>query len=241
MDPISRLVMKLERRDALSGAEKRALADAVERVDEVAAGRTVVAEEEPQTASLLLVDGLCARSKLLRGGQRQITELHLPGDFVDLHSFGLKRLDHDVVTMTAARFAVFPHDRLREITETLPHLARMLWLNTLLDAAVHREWLTSAARRGALEQLGCLFCEIPLRYEVVGIGGDGRWPLPLSQEEIADVCGLTPVHVNRTLQEIRRRGLADLRGGELLVPDLDRLAAAVGFDPSYLHLERAPR
>jgi CRP-like cAMP-binding protein len=238
---MARLVLKFECRDALSAEEKQALGDAVERLEAVARGRIVVAEGDPQTSSRILVEGICARRKMLADGRQQITAVHLPGDFFDLHSFGLKVLDHDVVALTPARLAVVPHAALRKFTETLPHLARMLWLSTLLDAAMHREWLTSAGRRSALEHLGCFFCEIANRYNVVGIGGEGRWPFPLSQEELADVCGLTSVHINRTLQAIRQEDLADLRGGEIIVPDLDRLAAAVGFDPAYLHIGPRPQ
>ena len=241
MDPTARLFTKLECRDALSIDEKQALVDAVERSEPATKGRVIVAEDDPQTSSRILVEGICVRRKVLRNGRQQITAVHLPGDFLDLHSFGLKVLDHDVVALTPARLAVVPHAALRKITETLPHLARMLWLSTLLDAAMHREWLTSAGRRSALQHLGCFLCEIAYRYDVVGIGGHGRWPFPVNQGELADVCGLTPVHINRTLQSLRQQGLADVRGGEIVVPDLERLAAAVGFDPAYLHIGSRPQ
>lgn len=241
MDPTARLVMKLERRDVLTDEEKQALADAVRQLEGVKDGQIVVAEGDPQTSSRLLVEGICARRKQLADGRQQITAIHLPGDFVDLHSFGLKILDHDIVALTPARLAVVPHEALRQITETLPHLARMLWLSTLLDSAMHREWLTSSSRRDAFQHLGCLLCEIALRYEVVGIGGVGRWPFPLTQEELADVCGMTSVHINRTLQAIREQDLADVRGREIIIPDLDRLASAVGFDPAYLHIGPRPQ
>lgn len=241
MDVTRSLVLKLERRDVLSDDEKQALAALVERVVTHRPGARVVREGDPQTVSLLLVRGIAVREKMLRDGEKQLTELHLPGDFVDLHGFGLKVLDHNVVAATEAEFAVVPHERLERITETRPHLTRLLWLNTLIDAAIHREWLVSVGRRSAYAKVAHLFCELAVRFDVVGIGENGRWPFPLTQQHVADLCGLTAVHVSRTLKLLTADGLAQLKGRELLIADFQKLAKAAEFDPAYLHLARMPR
>jgi CRP-like cAMP-binding protein len=236
-----RLVRKLEVRDAVSADEREALSSLVSGEEVYAADQDVVREGVLQTSSRLLLDGVVARSKLLNDGRRQITELHVPGDFVDLHSFLLKRLDHDIVSVTKARLAVVPHDGLKRLSERFPHLSRLLWLTTLIDAAIHRNWIVSAGRRTATEQVACLFCELLLRYRSVGLAERETCPLPLTQHQLADACGLSPVHVNRVVQELREAGLIEWRGGKLTVLEFERLAKLGQFDPSYLVLRREPR
>ncbi len=235
------LVRKLEARDNLDDLERSLLSGLIAKEVTYAAGEVIVREGVRQTHSQLLLSGLAARSKQMADGRRQITELHVPGDFVDLHSFLLKRLEHDVIALTPVRTGRAPHEQIARLTEQAPHLTRMLWLSTLIDAAIHREWIVSAGRRSALQQIGCLFCELWTRYDVVGLTQGDRCPLPLTQIQLADACGLTPVHVNRMLQELRTEGLVIWRHGELVLPDRARLAARAGFDPAYLLLEREPR
>jgi CRP-like cAMP-binding protein len=235
------LVRKLQARDDLSVEETTALRNAVDRIETFGPGDVLVREGDLLTHSQLLVSGLCARSKSMPDGRRQITELHIAGDFVDLHGFLLKRLEHDVIAFSPVRMAMVPHERLKVITETLPHLTRMLWLSTLIDAAIHREWIVSAGRRSAIQQVSHLFCELLTRYRVVGLAGADRFPMPVTQEQLADCCGLTPVHVNRVLQELRGEGLAEWGRNDVVVRDLDGLRRRAGFEDAYLSLESRPR
>jgi CRP-like cAMP-binding protein len=235
------LVRKLAARDDLNDVEQSLLSRLIAKQVTYAAGEVIVPEGVRQTHSQLLLSGLAARSTQMADGRRQITELHVPGDFVDLHSFLLKRLEHDVIALTPVRTGWAPHERVAALTEEAPHLTRMLWLSTLIDAAIHREWIVSAGRRSALQQIGCLFCEVWTRFDVVGLAEGDRCPLPLTQIQLADVCGLTAVHVNRVLRDLRGEGLVIWARGELILPDRARLAARVGFDPGYLALEREPR
>lgn len=241
MDPTERLIRKFEARDVLSAEERDALSGLVDRIETFAPGQVTVAEGQTLTESQLLVSGMCARSKAMADGRRQITEVHIDGDFVDLHGFLLKRLEHDVVAISSIRMAMVPHARLKAITEQFPHLTRMLWLSTLMDAAIHREWIVSAGRRTALEQVAHLLCELLVRYRVVGLAREDRLPLSLTQEQLADACGLTPVHVNRVIGQLKADGLIDWRRGEVVFADYDALAARAGFDPGYLILNREPR
>lgn len=235
------LLLKLRARDTVSDEEAAALRDLIAELRDVAAGRTIVRSGIPLHESILLVEGFACRYKDLADGQRQIMEVHVAGDFVDLHSFLLKRLEHNVGALTDVRLATVPHDRLREITENYPHLARMLWFSTLLDAALHRERILSVGRRSALGRISHLLCELYVRLELVGLASGNRFNLPLTQADLADANGLTAVHVNRMLKKLRDTGLLTYRGGEVVIHDWDGLQRVAEFNPSYLFLERQPR
>jgi len=181
------------------------------------------------------------RYKDLAGGQRQIAELHVAGDFADLHSFTLKRLDHNVLTLTPCRIAVVPHERIAEITERLPHLTRVLWFATNLDAAIHREWELSLGRRSALARVAHLFCELQVRLGIVGLADETGYDLRLTQTDIAECLGLTSVHVNRTLKELRESGLVEFRNWRVRILDRKELERVAEFAPDYLYLERRVR
>lgn len=241
MRPIELLIRKLEARDALTNAEQAALTAAADGEETYDAGEDVVREGNRERVSRLLADGIVARTKSLADGRRQITALHIPGDFVDLHSFLLKRMDHDIVGLTPVKFVLFPHPGLKQLTETYPHLTRMLWLSTLMDAAIHRAWIVSSGRMTSIEQIGSLFCELYVRYDILGLVRDGAYPLRITQEQLADCCGLSPVHVNRVVQGLRDLNLVKWRSGSLTILDFEGLAAMSQFNPSYLILNREPR
>jgi CRP-like cAMP-binding protein len=240
-DPLAKLLLKLRARDVVSPEEEKALRGAVSEVRSLPEGRRLVTAGVTLNVSILLVEGLVCRYKDLADGERQITEIHLAGDFVDLHGFLLKQIEHHVGSMTPVRIALVPHDALRGITETEPHLARMLWFSTLLDAALHREKILSVGRRTALARIAHMLCELYLRLELVGLAADYRYDLPLTQADLADANGLTPVHVNRMLKKLRDDGLVVFRRGEVVIRDWERLQRLAEFDPAYLYLERQPR
>lgn len=238
---VAGLLLKLRARDLVTGEEEAVLRAAVAEIHEYPAGRTIVRTGTTLSASTLLVEGIVCRYKDLADGQRQIMELHVAGDFVDLHGFLLKQLDHNVGAMTAVKIASVAHDALRGITETHPHLGRMLWFSTLLDAAIHREKILSIGRRSALARIAHIFCELLVRLRMVGLASDAGYSLPLTQADLADVTGLTSVHVNRMLKKLRDDDLLTFRGGKVTIGDWERLQRVAEFDPTYLHLERRPR
>jgi CRP-like cAMP-binding protein len=238
---ISTLLLKLRARDLISSEEQAVLRASISEISEYPAGRTIVRTGTTLSASTLLVEGIVCRYKDLADGQRQIMELHVAGDFVDLHGFLLKQLDHNVGTMTPVRVASVPHDAIRGMTETHPHLGRMLWFSTLLDAAIHREKILSIGRRSALARIAHILCELLVRLRLVGLATDYEYSLPLTQADLADVTGLTSVHVNRMLKKLRDEDLLTFRGGTVTIGDWDRLQRIAEFDPTYLHLERRPR
>ena len=238
---IERLLMKMRAREEIDEAEARVLAALVSETRDFAADSNVVRAEVEQCASNLLLDGMMCRYKDVANGERQIMELHVPGDFVDLHSFILKKLDHNVMALVPSRIAVVPHERIADVTRKHPHLARTLWLSTLIDAAIHREAIVSLGRRTALARIAHLFCEMYVRLEMVGMTDGSRYKLPLTQADLAECLGLTSVHINRTLKELRERGIASFQSGMVTIEDQAALEHVAEFNPSYLYLEQRRR
>ncbi len=238
---IERHLMKLRARDELGAAEEEAIRAAVSEYRDYRSDLTFIEPHRELQHSTLLLDGLMCRYKDLKGGQRQVTELHVAGDFADLHSFTLKRLDHSMMTLTPCRVAILPHENLRRITERYPHLTRLYWFATNLDAAIHREWEVSLGRRSALARVAHLFCELEVRLGLVGLAEGDGYALGLTQADVAECLGLTSVHVNRTLRELREQGLMEFRSGRVAIRDREELRRTAEFDPAYLYLERRNR
>jgi len=235
------LLLKLRARDVIDSAEEQVLRDSIAEIREVPPGKVIVRDRTVLSESILLSEGMACRYKDLADGQRQILELHVAGDFVDLHGFLLKQLDHNVESLTRVRLALVPHEALRHITETQPHLARILWFSTLIDSAIHREKILSIGRRSAMARIAHLLCELFARLQIVGLADEDGYALPLTQTDLADATGLTSVHVNRMLRRLRDEGLCTFRAGRVIIHDWERMQRAAEFDPGYLHLERRPR
>jgi len=235
------LFLNLSRHDAISEEEERVLDGAVDRVDSFQAGEDIVLEDSRPSESCLMLSGFSARCHILDDGKRQLTALHLPGDFLDLHSLLLKVIDHGVMALTDCQIARVPHDRLRRISEEYPHLTRLLWLSTVIDAAIHRAWIVAMGRRSAVGQMAHLFCEVFLRLQAVELTDGKSFDFNITQSEIADMLGRSTVHVNRTLQFLRKKGLVSWRGPKVIIEDWDRLAEIADFDPTYLSLRKEPR
>ena len=237
---ISVHLKKLKRRIELSPEEESAIRGAVAETRQVRADQILIRSGQALTSSLILLDGWMARSKDLASGERQVTELHVAGDFADLHGFTLKRLDHDVMTLSECTLAVVPHERLEDVIERFPRLARAYWFSTNVDAAICRELALSLGQRSALSRMAHLFCELHARLDVVGRADDEGFDFPLTQRELAECLGLTVVHANRTIQELRRRHVVELENRRLTIVDREGLEAIAEFDPSYLYIERLP-
>jgi CRP-like cAMP-binding protein len=230
---------KLRRRIEISTEEERAIRNAVAETRRVPADQILIPNGQELNSSLLLLDGWLARSKDLAGGERQVSQLHVAGDFADLHSFTLKRLDHDVMTLSDCIIGVVPHERLQDVTERFPQIARYYWFSTNVDAAITRELALSLGQRSAISRMAHLFCELHLRLDAVGKARANGYDFPLTQRELSECLGLTVVHVNRTIQELRRRGLVELENRQLTILDKRGLEGVAEFDPSYLYLDRA--
>jgi CRP-like cAMP-binding protein len=226
-----------KRRRELSPADVAALEAAISDVRTLLPRVVLIREGERVRESTLLIEGLMCRYMDDREGDRQLVALHLPGEFVDLHSFPLRRLDHDVATLTEVRIATVPHDRLAAIVAERPNLTSILWFSTLLDAAMHREWIFRLGRLGAAERVAHFMCETGTRLEAIGMGDVHRFRLDISQADVGEACGITPVHANRMLRQLREADLMTFRDGVVEIPDFRKLARYAEFDPAYLFLE----
>lgn len=237
----TRLFLETHRTPKLSQDEIDALEGAVGRTGTFAPRQIIVRQQTPLTQCTLLLDGFVERYKDAPDGRRQILAIHVPGDFVDLHSYPLKRLEHSVAALTDVRVAFFPHAAVRALTAQSATLTELLWRSTLIDAAINREWIVSVGARGAAVRLAHLFCEMHVRLDRVGMvehaDAAARFPLPLTQLDLADATGLTAVHANRMLRQLREQGLVLFKHGSVELPDIAALRAFAQFDPSYLFLD----
>lgn len=228
------------RRKEMSAEEVAALEAVIHDV-EVIPPRTALANRgERLRCSTLIVEGFACRYMDARDGYRQILSYHIPGDFLDLHGYPTRYIDHDVATISQATIAYIRHDRLDAIMREQPHLASLLWFSTLLDAALHREWIFRIGRLDALGRIAHFICETYCRMRAVGRASEGRCDLPLTQQDLGDIAGLTSVHVNRTLRRLREEEVAVIGRGGLHILDIDRLARLGEFKADYLYLEDGP-
>ena len=238
---IEPLLLNLEHRDVVSASERALLQKAMTRERQVAKGEDLVREGSRPTSSTLLIQGFAARYKITQGGSRQITALHVAGDFVDLHAFLLKTMDHGIVALSPCRVVSAEHGQLTQITEDSPHLARLLWLDTLVHGSIHRAWIVAMGRRSKASHLAHIVCELYVRLQITGNVDGQSFHLPLSQAEMADVMGLSLVHMNRVIQEMRRNGLISWTNQTVTILDWERLRTLAEFDPTYLNFWIEPR
>lgn len=229
------LVKKLEQFAKLSDEDKRALDAAAGEVKEFGPRQDIIAEgERPENVHLIL-EGWAGRYKLLPNGDRPIMAYLIPGDLCDVHVALLEQMDHAIGTLSACKVAFIPRERVTRLIEENWRVARALWWATLVDEAILREWLVLVGHRPADMRLAHLICEMLLRSKAVGLTSDDSFELPLTQEELGDSMGLSTVHVNRTLQELRSQGLITSRGKRVIVNDVDRMFQFAEFNPNYLH------
>ncbi len=234
---IAPLVRSLERIGVLSDAEKSVLDAALTRRRTVAANEDIVSEGDRPTDCGLILQGFACRYKMLADGRRQVMSFHIVGDICDLHSFPLRVMDHSIGAITACTLGLIPHRAIRTITERHPRLTRLLWRATLIDGAVFREWMAGIGRKSALSRVAHLLCEIYVRLESAGLAQDGECDLPVTQMHVADALGLTNVHVNRVLKQLREDGLIFSQGSTLVIRRWKQLKEVAEFNVNYLHLE----
>jgi CRP-like cAMP-binding protein len=232
----TRLFLQGRLRHAMSAREVELFETLVERTERVQDGHLVQRRAVPASHSTLLLDGFIARV-IDDHGSRHIVGLQVPGDFVDLHAFALKRLDHDIVTMGPAMLGYVSHDRLAQIMRDEPHLTRVLWFSTLLDAAVHREWILKLEQLKADERLAHMMCELWHRLNFVGLADAHGFNMPLLQTHLANACGTTAVHINRVIKALRQQGLLEINRGRVTLPNRPALERFALFKPDYLYGE----
>lgn len=231
------LTTKLTSFAALSDEERVALDQVCQDTFTVKSRDLIRVGDRPEQVFLIL-DGWACRYKDLPDGKRQILAYLLPGDLCDPHVFIFEQMDHSIRAVGEARVAAIPKQVILDLTDRYPALARGFWWSALVDEAVSREWLVNVAQRDSYTRMAHLFCEIWLRMCQVKRTSGGTFALPLTQEQLGDTLGITPVHVNRVLQRLRAEGLVTTCRRQMTIHDIDALKAAAEFDSRYLHLER---
>lgn len=221
-------------RHAMGEREKEILETSVVDTEEFSGPHKLLARGDVCERSTMLIEGFMLRT-IYENGQRYIVGVQVPGDFVDLHAFALKRLDHDLITVGPAKVGYVPHDRLRDLMRSEPHLSRMFWFSTLLDAAIHRQWTLKLGQLKAARRVAHLFAEVWCRLDMVGLARPNGYRTPLTQADLADMCGTTAIHMNRSLSELRRGGIAEFRRGLVTASDRDRLEQFGDFNSDYLY------
>ncbi|MBB3956637.1 Crp/Fnr family transcriptional regulator [Novosphingobium sediminicola] len=227
--------------EPLEREDQEAFLDLPFRLREAVAGQVIVEEGEHSHSCIGLLSGFTYRHRTLRNGARQIISVHVPGDFPDLQSGLLGVAIHTLQMLTPGRLALFQADELQRLVSERPAIRNALWRETLIDTSISGEWVANVGRRDARGRIAHLLCEFAMRLRAAGLLEGDSYELPMTQEQMADATGLTPVHVNRTLQEMRRAGLIHTERRKVSVADWARLAALGDFDPQYLHLEADQR
>src|SRR3954453_11314589 len=232
------LIHKLGSQIVLSDDERNALQSITGTIKTLDAHQDIAREGDRPSACCLILEGFAYRYKLTETGKRQILSFHIPGDTPDLQSLHLDVMDHSLSSLSASKVMFIPHETVCDLVRQCPRIGDAFWRETLIDAAVFREWIMNLGRREAYGRMAHLLCEFYVRLRAVGLTNGDACEFPITQAELADATGLSAVHVNRTLQELRGEGLITLRAGSLAVLDWDRLREAGEFDPTYLHLRK---
>ena len=195
----------------------------------------LVREGQSTRECMLLLSGFAYRQKLVSDGARQIISIHVPTEFVDLQNGLLEVADHSVQSLGPSEVAIVPRDAIMQLCDARPALRTAMWTETLIDASIFREWVVNVGRRDSKARIAHLLCELALRLDKIAAGRDGNYEFPLTQEQLADATGLTAVHVNRTLQTLRKNGLIELNGRSLKLLNWQALRQVGDFDELYLH------
>jgi CRP-like cAMP-binding protein len=231
----NRFVDKLRGFAELGDPELRALVRVTAHPQAVAARRDLIREGDPPGPVLVVLEGWAFRYKVLPSGARQIMAFLMPGDACDLHIDMLAEMDHSIQTVTGASVATISRVDMDEMMASYPRIARAMYIAQLIDEGTLRAWIVSLGRRSSRERVAHLILELFLRAVRIGLSDGTMMELPLPQAVLADALGMTPVHINRILQELRRSGAIELSRGVLRIKDPAALTHISGFHANYLH------
>ncbi|NVF13636.1 Crp/Fnr family transcriptional regulator [Vreelandella maris] len=233
------MIRKLESNFTLTADEKRALQELPVQTQDVKANQVIVKMGDQPSQSCLLLEGFSCVYKLTLAGKRQIMALHIPGDMPDLQSLHLQVIDINIASISPCKLGYIQHHDLSLLFEHHPRLTAAFWHETLVDASIFREWLLNVGQREGYSRIAHIICELLLRLEAVGlVQNENTFDMPITQAELADATGMTPVHVNRVLQALRNDGLIIMNKKKVTIPDWQKLKEAGEFDSLYLHLEK---
>jgi CRP-like cAMP-binding protein len=231
------LIRKLESIFDLTGEERQAVLGLRMTVRELRADQDIVRDQDRPSQCCLVLKGSAYRYKVFEGGRRQIFSFHLAGDIPDLQSIHLRVMDHSLATLETSTLGFVTHDDLRPFIRAWPRIGDALWRDTLIDAAIFRLWMAGIGRKEAFGRIAHLLCELFVRSKAVGLTEGAAFLMPITQVEVADALGLSSVHVNRTLQDLRAAGLISTHRRSVTIENWIGLQEAAEFDPTYLHLK----
>jgi CRP-like cAMP-binding protein len=235
---LARMLGKLERRAKLDDSDRSALLNLPFRTRDLAPQQYIVREGDLTSECCLILEGFAYRQKATDEGARQILSLHLSGDFVDLEAALLRQADNNIQALTRLQVAMVPVASIRGLFLQHPAVALAMWVDTLIDAAVFREWILNVGQRDAKARVAHILCEFAKRTELAGLGSHTGYEFPMTQEQLADATGLTPVHINRTLKALNEEGLIERKRRMVYIPNWERLRQVAGFSEMYLHLDQ---
>ena len=231
------MLRKLEYWVPLKAADREALLGLPHAVKTMEAHHYIVRERERPTHSCVMVRGFSIRHKIVGTGHRQICAVHMKGDLVDLQNSLLGVADHSVQMLTSGKVAMVPREEIERIAFERPRIGRAMWIDTLVEAAIAREWIANVGRRDARTRMAHLLCVFSLRLKLAGLGEQTGWELPMTQEQLADATGMTSVHANRSIKALEADGLIErTTPRSIKIGDWKKLAEAGDFDSNYLHL-----
>lgn len=238
VDPvIETIIARFESRAPLSEADRTAIRGLAYTRRQIEPSSYLVREGAYPTRCAFVLAGFCYRQKLTTDGARQIVSIEIPGDFIGLEHLFLKESDHNVQALTRASVAEFDCAALRNLALTRPAIAAALWSEVLIGASIFREWIVNVGRRDAHSRVGHLLCELAVRLEAATGENGHLYDLPMTQEQVGDTVGLTPVHVNRVLRALAQRGFIARDRRQITILNWDALRDASDFNPRYLHLK----
>lgn len=228
-------IRKLSEHTPFSQEDTLLLQAACSEPKDLPARHDLICEGDKPGPIFVILEGWACRYKLLPEGTRQITAFLMPGDCCDMHASVLETMEHSISTLTPARVSTIQRSRMEELIMTRPTLMRAFWWTQLVDEDTLRAWIVSMGRRGSVQQVAHLMCELYVRARNIGLTSDNRLEMPLTQAMLGDALGLTAVHVNRVLRKLRLAGVMELSTGSLTITDISKLALVAGFDDNYLH------
>ena len=236
------MLRKLRLWAQLDTADEQALLGLPHTVTTIERSRNIVTDGDEIRECCLLLSGFCIRYKIVGDGGRQILSIHMIGDLIDLQNALLGVADHGIQAITRCEVARIPIQAIRQLTNARPGIKDALWYDTLVDGSIHREWVANVGRRDGRTRIAHLLCEFALKLEAIHPGDRLDYELPMTQEQLADATGLTPVHVNRMLMSLAQDGLIErVTPRSVIIGDWKKLAAAGDFDRAYLHLDAVNR
>ena len=231
------MLRKLEYRQKLSDDDRAAVLALPHKIKRLENHEYVVREGDRAQFSCVILAGFAVRQKIVGNGHRQIVAIQMKGEIVDLQNSLLGIADHSVQMLTTGKIAMIPREEIERIAAERPAVAKAMWLDTLVDGSIFREWITNVGRRDARTRIAHLLCEFSLRLQLAGLGQQTNYELPMTQEQLADATGLTPVHVNRTIKALEREKLIERTSARsTYIGDWRSLADVGDFQSTYLHL-----